>query len=320
MRPRQRGIAVVTALLIVALVVSLIAGMFVRQGAIVRSLENARLRAQTRWQADSLVEAVRVALQRGAGQSEVDHLGQEWARPLTPARLAALLPPGGGAADEDWRQLWLRGEIEDAQARFNLANLLQQPALGQPFQLDADGIAAYGRLLAGLSLNAGLAPLTAAYLLRARESGRALPMARIEDLLAIPGYTVEMVQRLQRYAVILPERSPVNVNTAGAEVLAAAVPGLSVAQARQLVNARGQAFIQNAGDLENRLRAVAPGITYPLVGRVDVKSGYFIVHCQVRRERASVAVAALVERQRNLARFVVSRIVWVRDEDPGEGA
>jgi len=313
-RSGQRGIAVVTALLVVALVVSLIAGMFVRQSTIVRSLENARLRAQTRWTAESTVEGVRVWLQLAARNSEVDHLGQPWARPLSQASLDGLLVSTGREADEDLRQLSMRGDIEDAQARFNLTNLLNQEALGQPYQLDADGIAAYRKLLSSLSMSPNLAALTAAYLLRAKSSGRALSITLVDDLLVIPGYTPDMVQRLSRYLVILPNRSPVNINTADAMVLAAVVPALTEGQARQLVSARNQAYIQNAGDLENRMRAIAPGIT-STTGRIDVKSGYFIVRCQVHNQRANVAIEALIERQRNLARFVVSRVVWVRNID-----
>lgn len=312
---RQRGVAVVTALLVVALVVSLIAGMFVRQSTLVRSLENNRLRAQTRWTAESTVDAVRVWLQMAARNSEVDHFGQQWASPLTQASLKGLLLATGRDADDDLRQISVSGEIEDAQARFNLTNLLNQEALGQPYQIDANGVAAYRKLLSGLAMNTNLAGLTAAYLLRARGSGRALAIDMVEDLLAVPGYTPEMVQRLSRYVVILPDRSAVNINTTDAHVLAAVVPTLTEAQARQLVSARNQAFIQNTGDLENRMRAIAPGVSYPITGRVDVKSGYFIVRCQVHNQRANVAVEALIERQRNLARFVVSRVVWVRDVD-----
>lgn len=316
-RAMQRGIAVVTALLVVALVVSLIAGMFVRQSTLVRSLENARLRAQTRSMADSAVDAARIWLQMGARNSEVDHLGQDWNKPFTQARLFGLLPAVGRDGDEALQQIVLRTDIEDAQARFNLTNLLNQESLAQPHYVDANGVAAYSKLLSSLSMDGNLASLTAAYFLRAKTSGRALGIAMVEDLLAIPGYTPEMVEKLSRYVVILPDRSTVNVNTANAEVLAAAMPTLTVAQARQLVGTRNNAFIQNTGDLENRLRAIAPNASGSTLGRLDVKSGYFLVRCHVSNARANVSVSALVERQRNLARFVVSRVVWVRDVEAG---
>ena len=47
--PRQRGAAIVTALLIVALVTTIISALFARQNAIIRTVQNRMAVSQARW-------------------------------------------------------------------------------------------------------------------------------------------------------------------------------------------------------------------------------------------------------------------------------
>jgi general secretion pathway protein K len=46
---RQRGVAVITALLLTTLAVTIVASLFWQQQVQVRSMENQRLQLQTRW-------------------------------------------------------------------------------------------------------------------------------------------------------------------------------------------------------------------------------------------------------------------------------
>ena len=46
---RQRGVAVITALLLTALAITVVASLFWQQQVQVRSMENQRLRLQTQW-------------------------------------------------------------------------------------------------------------------------------------------------------------------------------------------------------------------------------------------------------------------------------
>ena len=48
-RTRQRGVAVVTALLLTTLAVTIVASLFWQQQVQVRSMENQRLQSQTKW-------------------------------------------------------------------------------------------------------------------------------------------------------------------------------------------------------------------------------------------------------------------------------
>ncbi|MFP3758596.1 type II secretion system protein GspK, partial [Cupriavidus sp. SIMBA_020] len=77
-----------------------------------------------------------------------------------------LLPPDAIAVNAELARASIAGNVEDAQARFNLLNLVSRVAPGKPWQANAEGVLAYRRLLGALGLDAALAQATADYMLR----------------------------------------------------------------------------------------------------------------------------------------------------------
>ena len=75
----------------------------------------------------------------------------------------------------------------------------------------------------------------------------------MDDLLAVPGITPAMVERLRPFVIVLPELTPVNVNTAPAEVLAAVVPNMSVSEANTLVVRRKRAAWRDIDDFSSEI-------------------------------------------------------------------
>ena len=91
-------------------------------------------------------------------------------------------------------------------------------------QPDTDNVAIYKRLLANLKLDAGLAERTAALVAsaapvaapadppvqdapRPAASGSVpVRLIQVDDLLSIPGYTLEAVEKLREFVIVLPER------------------------------------------------------------------------------------------------------------------
>ncbi|MDF3839044.1 type II secretion system minor pseudopilin GspK [Cupriavidus basilensis] len=319
MRRAQRGAAVVTALLIVALATTLVATMFAQQQAATRSVEAHRLRAQGEAMQGIVVERARLLLRDSSRTASVDHLRQRWAQPLPPTRVAALLGPQAarlaGFADSG-QAMTIGSRVLDAQARFNLATLIAPAEAGRPASVRASGVALYQRLLTSLSLNSSLASVTAAYVLKSLSGtgggGQPLPLARMADLLAIPGYTPDAVRALMPYAVILPVPTSVNLNTAGAQVLAAAIPGLTVSQAGALVADRERAHFRDVGDLSIRLKAIAPGLPEPQGLLLETRSQYFLVEGELRNERARLRLEALVRRD-GIGEAVRTQVVWSAD-------
>jgi len=215
------------------------------------------------------------------------------------------------------------GRALDAQARFNIANLIN--ATGG---VNAGNVQAYQRLLSNLQLDSGLAQATADAVLRARPKPRApdsgtdgktpatpaatgggsepVAFTQVEDLLAVPGYTPQMIEKLRDFVIVLPELTPVNVNTAPAEVLAAVtMMSLSEASALTLSNPRKK-FVDLA-NFKNNIDAkqVIEGV------ELDVKSRYFLTVIRVRLDRAALDAVALVNRKTDPQR--TTSLVWLRE-------
>lgn len=327
-RASQRGAAIVTALLVVTLAVTIVSGLLWRQQIQVRSVENQRLGAQAGWIFTAALDYARLVLRDDLRRSETDYLGEVWAVPIAETRLSDFL----GATlrtDSASETSFLSGRILDAEARFNLTNLVNMQTLNgerRSAGLNADMVEAYRRLLTLLNLNPDLADVTANAVQEGFErtspgdQSNAVrparrPLSDLRDLLAVSGYTPETLRTLEPFAIVLPHRSTVNANTAPAEIMSAMIDGLNLAAARTLVSQRDRAHYNNLADLQNQLRAVAPQLE-PGSGAValDVRSRHFLVYGLVRHERAERLQVALVNRTPANGTSV-TRILWIRQAD-----
>ena len=320
LRARQRGVAVITALLLTALAITVVASLFWQQQVQVRSMENQRLRLQTQWAMRGMVDFARFWLRQD--NPSLTALDGVWATPIEEARLDDYVDRE--KVDTEKFDATVSGRALDAQARFNITNLVAATGNINPKQ-----VLAYQRLLSNLQLDSGLAQATADAVLRARPKPRAAssgsdggsdgktatpasggssePVAftQVEDLLAVPGYTPQMIEQLRDFVIILPEMTPINVNTAPAEVLAAVtMMSLSEASALTLSNPRKK-FVDFA-NFKNNINA-------ELIDTVelDVKSRYFLTVIRVRLDRAALDAVALVNRKMDPQR--TTSLVWLRE-------
>jgi general secretion pathway protein K len=244
-------------------------------------------------------------LREDARNSTLDDLSEPWAIPLAPTRLDQYVESGaisGGAGSAV-----LSGGIQDAQGRFNLTSLATQDSINQ------SEVEAFGRLLALLRQDPALANVIAQQIAAAGaaalnprpDSVRPIGFVQLDDLLAVPGCTPQLISAIRTHAVILPVSTPVNINTASPEVLAARVPGLSLADANTLTNSRRQAAFRDTADLAARL----PNRTLSFDGgRLGVASNFFIVTGRVTIRSATLQIQALVERQPS-----ATRLLWVKE-------
>ncbi|WP_312369685.1 type II secretion system minor pseudopilin GspK [Stenotrophomonas sp.] len=235
---RQRGVALVTVLLVVALAATVCAALVVRQQLSIRGSAN-QLQARQAWQYARGGEQLALGVLRAdlhMGGS-VDHGGEPWAQ-----RLPAY-PVDGGE---------VRVDIDDLAGRFNLNSVVHQG------QLDADALARLQRLLRLLQLDPqlawqlvdwvspGLAPdsvhrqaerdyqaRTPAY----RPAARGL--RDTSELRLLAGVDDRVYQRLLPHVSALPATAALNLNTADAWVLASLADGLGMQDGQRLVAARG---------------------------------------------------------------------------------
>lgn len=316
---RQRGVAVITALLLTALAITVVASLFWQQQVQVRSMENQRLRLQTQWAMRGMVDFARFWLRQD--NPMLTAADGVWATPIEEARLDDYVDRE--KVDTEKFDATVSGRALDAQARFNITNLAAATGIvSQPH------VQAYQRLLSNLQLDSSLAQATADAVLRARPKpriadsgadgktpaakpatgGGSEPVAftQVEDLLAVPGYTPQMIEKLRDFVIVLPEITPVNVNTASAEVLSAVtMMSLSEASALTLSNPRKK-FVDLA-NFKNNIDAkqVIEGI------ELDVKSRYFLTVIRVRLDRAALDAVALVNRKTDPQR--TTSLVWLRE-------
>ena len=356
---RQRGAAIISALLVVTLSAILVAGVLWRQQGQIRRIQNQRLMSQVQWVARGAVDWTRLILRSEADTAPtVTYLGGIWAVPIARTRLSDFLGKVSESDVAESEQTYLSGSIEDAQARFNLRNLVSVPAPGM-MRVDVAETAIFARLLTLVGLDGGLAkavavrvraslmqsatrfqnPLSSRLGSSAEEpqpdadaGANAVPakpaiegedtvnpdeeplqFTDADSLLNVPGFTPEMVAKLRPFVTVLPTQTPVNMNTAPAEVVAALIPGMSLSSAQSLVSRRQSVFFRNTGDVQLALQgtgALPQSLDVGLIP-MDVTTSYFFVHGRVQYERAEIDRTTLIYRD---PLTHTTRVVRVRDQ------
>lgn len=277
---KQRGMAIISALLIAAVVAVLAGAMLTRQTVFTRSLEAEQLRIQGQWLLQGGLERSRQMLWEARQKDVLTRLDQPWARAQ------------GGAFE---------GRIEDEQGKFNLRNLVNRQ------QVDTAQLQSFERLCRLIGVDPAVSRRISQRVIASYAPPAKYPMLRsLDDLRGIEGLDPLVLQRMQAYISVLPAPTWVNGNTARAEVLSAVVPQLSLSQAHGLVAERdgGQWFI-NRGDFVNRLHL--PQVAVESV-QVGITSEWFRVQGQARREQRRVSLDALLHRPEDRQ----PRVIWSR--------
>jgi general secretion pathway protein K len=158
---RQRGAAIISALLVVALSAILVSGMLWREQVQIRRIENQRLLAQAQWVSRGALDWTRLILRsEGDTSAGITYLGGVWGVPIARTRLSDFLGQIGEVRAQEGAATYISGSIEDAQAKFNLRNLVSTAVPGA-LTLNIDQIQAFQRLLQLLGINGQLAKNTA---------------------------------------------------------------------------------------------------------------------------------------------------------------
>ena len=300
---RQRGAALLLAMLILTLVATLASGMVWQQWRAIQVEAAERARTQSAWILMGALDWARLILREDARTGGADHLGEPWAVPLAEARLSTFLAAdrnNNSSAEPDDIEAFLSGTLIDAQSRWNLRKLI-----------DADGkpVPAQRRVLARLCEQAGLPSDSAERIELAlakawAPNAAAIAPQRLSEL-AWLGIEAETVRRLEPWVILLPGvDTRVNVNTAAAEVIAAAVDGMSLGSAQRLLQERQRAPLKDLNTPANR--AYFPADPQTNLDGVGVSSRYFIVQGRLRLGERVLEERSLIER-RQLDIVVLSR-------------
>ena len=294
---RQRGAALLAAMLTVTLVATLAAAALWQQWRSVEVETSERARVQAAWILVGALDWSRLILSEDGRSGGPDHLAEPWAVPLQEARLSTFLAAGDGDGVQDNttdpRDAFLSGQIVDAQSRLNVMNLVDGD------KVSATALVRFGRLFELLGLPRAQASVLANQMLRATstsadDSAPLMPY-RVDDLVWL-GLPAPMVAVLAPYITVLPISTPVNLNTASAEVLYASGAADDLAAAQTLVAARQNTHFKNAKDA---LKLVSDGSDNPNINDFAIASRYFEVRGRLRLEQTIVEERSLVQRDGN---------------------
>ncbi len=300
---RERGVALITVLLVVAIVTVVSAAMVARQQLSIRASSN-QLQARQAWHyalgGEALAQAILARDLRAGTTGEpgasgeaaaVDHLLEPWAQPLP-------------AFEIDQGEILVR--IEDLAGRFNLNDLLrdQQP--------NPAAVEQFRRLLLRLQISAPYAERLLdwldpdqqpsgeygaednAYLgldTPYRSAGRRLH--DLSELRLLLDMREEDFQRLAPYVAALPPNVPLNVNTASAMVLSSLSDNLSLGAAESLVELRRAAPFRNSAAF---LAQPALAGTTLQGTALAVGSQFFQATSEVRLGDRRLALVSLLQR------------------------
>jgi general secretion pathway protein K len=327
-RYRQRGVAVVTALLLTTLAISIVASLFWQQQVQVRTMENQRLHLQTKWILRGALDWASLVLRQDSYTSSYTSLDQVWATPLAETRLDQYIERE--RVEGENFDASLSGNIIDATSRYNLSNLakdrLRVPAQETIFRnlltqlrLDtrlaqrvavfvAQGQAAAAAQDPQAGGQSTVTPPTPAQLVPAA-SGLPIPVLQVDDLLAVQGMTPQILAQLRPFLIVLPADAStlLNVNTVPTELLAAMF-GMSLSDATRLVAVRKTAAWRTPADFVAQL----PPNTQSAEGIYDVKSNWFIVQSRIRLDRAALNAEALIRRRDGVIGGGGTEVIWTR--------
>lgn len=282
---RQRGVALIMAMLIFALAAMLAASVSFKGYLSQRRTGNALAMDQgyevalggEAWAADAL----RRDKQRN---SKTDDFTEEWATPIPPIPL----DDGQGQSYGEFE-----GQLEDMQGRFNLNSLVTLES-GQ-LKVDPLAVARFERLLELLEMEPKWANIIADWIdsdiqpqfpdgaedptytgMTPPYRTANMPLTRASELLSIAGFGLDRYRKLEPFVTALPIGTPINVCTASVELLDALVAGRrQFTMARDnTAETRKQRCFPNRQDYESGLSANEKQEL--VTGKViDEKSSYF---------------------------------------------
>ncbi|HEX7080306.1 MAG TPA: type II secretion system minor pseudopilin GspK [Gammaproteobacteria bacterium] len=289
-RDRQRGIAVLTAMLVVTigtvLAVNLMweATLDLRRTTAALGADQGLMYVQgaEAWAADILRQDL-------VDSPDSDNLGEDWALELAP------LPVEGGA---------IAGRLEDLQGRFNLNNLIA--ADGTP---DEIAVAQFERLLELVELDPALAGAVVDWLDPDAEPhfpnggedeayADTNPQYRTAnamvttptELMAVNGFDRDAYERLAPYVTALPAGTKINVNTASDVVLASLSDMIDLSQAAALIEQRGDTGFAD-------IDAAFSGLVEPeMLERIDGVTDHFLLTATVVLGTTQVTLRSVLQR------------------------
>lgn len=303
-RLKQQGVALISALVVVSIVVSVTVWLVYRQQIDIRQTANVQHLEQAYQYADAIEAWAKAVLMRDfQNNKEIDSLDEDWATILPPIPI-----PSGQ----------LKGKLEDLQSKFNLNNLVDAEGKPVPRQQEI-----FSELLARLSLPKKLQAVVTDWIDKNPEvssNGAEMdyyltlenPYLTADTEIVSPS-EIRLLQGIddEKYKVLIPHVATIknnsnltniNVNTASSEVLVAL--GLNDDQASNLIDERKDQAFQTLDDF--RKDPEVKKIITDTEG-LSVKTNWFLLHADVNIDRTRLHLNSIIYRDDNGSIRVMQR-------------
>lgn len=308
---RQRGTAILLALMFMALSATLAVALTfsqtisIRLTSSIQDLDRMVFAAQevTDWAARKLVRTTETADENA---NEADTLTQDWAKPMPELTID---------------QMTVQGDIVDLNRYFDLNQFATQPGDDKAsttysrqvthrlLQLIAE---AGGDELDALALTDAIAQSIASGKAKTlsyqnKPATQPLPLQSISELRLIAGIGPSLYRKMQDLFTVVPvetqqqakQKWRVNINTAKLEVLAAML-NINTDEARPIITGRPYQDMRAAGGALDRIKKQLPhAATKAATKMLSVHSHYFLVRSQVWQESAHLTVYTLFKRHQS---------------------
>jgi general secretion pathway protein K len=318
--PRQRGVALITALLVVMLAATVATYLLSQQNESLTRVERTTERAQLGLHATTTLEWARSALLVQQKNSVYVALNQPWAEGLIARPIETAVATG---------------LLRDAQSKFNINNLIDSNGKRR----NAD-VQIFVRLLNILKLDPELANAVVDWIDNDDEisgSGGAengyywsianrvsggygaanKPTLLIDELLRVKGMNEASFRRLAPFITALPraniERTKININTTSTELLTAIFDDVTSDVIADVIRQRQAPLPYTRIDNIKQRHAALPA---PMIDAfLDTTSRYFEASLAITGQHSQIRQAALLQTQLANTSGVIAwpAIIWVKE-------
>lgn len=292
---RQNGVALITALLIMALVTTLTFSLEWDNSLDLRRTYVSMFREEAIQAAMGAESWVLTILRQDAQDSTTDHFGEIWASDMP------VLPLGGPGESIQGE---IYGDIEDLQGLFNINNLVDNNG-----EVDQAALEQFQRLLISLGLDVRLAGITADWIDADQDAsfpdgaedsiytGIVPPyrtpnqmISSTSELAALDGMDKATLDTLLPHIAALPAGTSINVNTATGPVLQSLDENLTSADVERLLDERGESGFT---DIANTFSSI---VTPDVLNQLGETSDYFRLKVIVQVDTVRITYFSLLER------------------------
>jgi general secretion pathway protein K len=118
-------------------------------------------------------------------------------------------------------------------------------------------------------------------------------LADVSELRLVKGYEPEVIEKLRLFVAALPEATPLNVNTASAEVLSTVAENMSLSDGESLIETRGEDGFETVAKFTDQNELKGKKLN---ADQLSVESDWFLMVSEANIGLSRARLASLIQR------------------------